>query len=330
MDINKFNLIKKLGSGMVGTTYLSEYNNKKYALKIEKISEKNLEPNLSTRDWRDIEFSENFANKYPDQFIYLYKYDIIKDCKHVQEYPNNKIPEYLPKDVIKSLQDKQKSNYCIRKVYSLIDDNFSNIYKTLTKDQFYSFIGQVSYIYLLLQKKGYTHNDFHGENIGALYVDKNKKLDILNYKFPTFGIQFKSLDFGMVLHDKYKMNKEEKIMHKYYQKEELTRSIRKLVSFENSKLLTSDKNPTLFKEIQNHFLFKSTEKFLTDKEDRYILFQIFHPEEFQKLLLKDKFIKTNYPILKVDLIDFIYMLRNKTNPKKIIKLCYNKLKQSHI
>ena len=76
-------------------------------------------------------------------------------------------------------------------------------------------------------------------------------------------------------------------------------------------MLTSDKDPKLFKEIQNHFLFKSTENFLTDKEDRYILFQIFHPEEFQKLLLKDKFKKTNYPVLKVDLIDFIYMLRNK-------------------
>ena len=182
MNIDNFKLIKKLGSGMVGTTYLSEYNKKKYALKIEKISEKNLEPNLSTRDWRDIEFSKNFANKYPDQFIFLYKYDIIKDCLHVQEYPDNKIPEYLPKDVIKSLQDKQKSNYCIRKVYSLIDDNFSKINNTLSKEQFYSFIGQISYIYLLLQKNGYTHNNFHGGNIGALYVDKNKKLDILNYK----------------------------------------------------------------------------------------------------------------------------------------------------
>ena len=80
MDINKFKLDKKLGSGMFGTTYLAFYKNKKYALKIEKISEKDITFDLSLRDRRDIEFSENFANNYPEQFIYLYKYDLINDC----------------------------------------------------------------------------------------------------------------------------------------------------------------------------------------------------------------------------------------------------------
>jgi hypothetical protein len=326
MNIDNFKLQKRLGSGMVGTTYLAEYKNKKYALKIEKISEKNLNKDLSTRDWRDIEFSENFANKYPDQFIYLYNYDIINDCTHEQEYPNNTIPSYLPKYVIKILKEKQKSNYCIRKVYSLIDNNFSSIYKSLTKEQFYSFMGQISYILLLLQKSGYTHNDLHRDNIGVSYVNKNNKINILKYKFPTLGIQFKALDFGMIMHDKYEMNKDEKIMHKYHKTNEINRVIRKLVSFENSKLITSDKNVRVFNEIKKHFLFKTTEQFIKDIEDRFILFQILYPEEFQKVYFKDKFEKTNYPILKIDLIDFIYILRNKNNPKKIIKLCYNKIK----
>jgi serine/threonine protein kinase len=326
MNIDNFKLQKKLGAGMVGTTYLAEYKNKKYALKIEKISEKNLKKNLSTRDWRDIEFSETFANKYPDQFIYLYTYDIINNCSHIQEYPDNKIPSYLPKYVIKLLKEKQQSNYCIRKVYSLIDNNFSSISKSLTKEQYYSFMGQISYIYLLLQKYGYTHNDLHGENIGVSYVNKNKKIDILKYKFPTLGIQYKALDFGMVMHDKYQMNKEEKIMHKFHKTDEINRVIRKLVSFENSKLITSDKNINVFNQIKKHFLFKTTGQFLNDIDDRFILFQILYPEEFQKIYYKDNFEKTKYPILKIDLIDFIYILKNKNNPKKIIKLCYNKLK----
>ena len=126
------------------------------------------------------------------------------------------------------------------------NDNFSNISKTLTKEQYYSFIGQMAYIFLLLKKSGYTHNDLHGENIGITYVNKGKKLDILNYKFPTFGIQFKALDFGMVLHDKYKMNKQESNMNETNKKEEITRVIRKLVSFQKSKLFTIDKYPKLF------------------------------------------------------------------------------------
>ena len=326
MDIDKFKIVKKLGAGMVGTTYLASYKNKKYALKIEKIAKNNLKQDISTRDWRDVNFSENFANKHPDQFITLYAYDIVNDCTHVQEYADNKIPQYLPKYVIKMLEDKQKSTYCIRKVYSLIDDNFNNIYKSLTKEQFYSFMGQIAYIYLLLQKSGYTHNDLHSDNIGFVHVDKNKKLNILKYKFPTLGIQIKALDYGMILHDKYKMNKEEKMMHKFYQKEEIHRVIRKLVYFENSKLLSAEKNPDLLKEIKNHFLFNSTLNLLSNIEDRFVLFQILYPEEFQKTLLKDKFVKTNYPVLKVDLIDLIYMIKNKSNPKNIIKLCYNKLK----
>ena len=60
-------------------------------------------------------------------------------------------------------------------------------------------------------------------------------------------------------------------------------------------------------------------------DDRFIIFQILYPEEFQKIYLKDKFVKTIYPELKIDLVDFIYILKNKTNMQNIIKLCYKKL-----
>ena len=40
MDINKASIIKKLGNGFAGITYLIKLKNKKHALKIEKIPEK--------------------------------------------------------------------------------------------------------------------------------------------------------------------------------------------------------------------------------------------------------------------------------------------------
>ena len=329
MDINELKLGKKLGSGMFGTTYLAEYKNKSYAVKIEKIAEKNINYDLKVQDWREIEFSESFANNYPEQFIYLYAYDIINDCKHIQEYTNNEIPKHLPKQVIKRLEEKQASSLCIRKVYSLIDSTFSKIYKTITKEQFYSCIIQISYIAYLMKNAGYTHNDLHGENLGVLYVDEKKKINIFGNQISTFGLQFKAIDFGNVLNSKYKLNKEETKIHKLYITDEINRLVRRMVSFDNAdmpaKLVTPEKSLELFTEIKKHFLFKTTKDLSKNLENRFLIFQVLYPDEFQKIYLKNKYKTTVYPNLKIDLVDFIFLLNNVSNYKKIIKLCSNKL-----
>ena len=314
---------------MFGTTYLSSYKKKNYALKIEKIAEKNINYNLKNQDWREIEFSLNFANKYPEQFIYLYAYDIIDNCYHIQDYPDNKIPQHLPPDVIVRLEEKQKSKYCIRKVYSLIDSTFSKIYNTITQEQFYSFLAQISYIALLMKESGYSHNDLHGENVGVLYVNKNKKLNILGNEIPTFGLQFKAIDFGNVLHNKYKLDKNEKQIHKLYLKEEINRLIRRMIIFENkinypNKLITPDKSIELLNKIKKHSLFQITKDLSKNYDDRFIIFQLLFPNEFQKIYLNEKYVETVYPIYKIDLVDFIFLLNNKSNYKKIIKFCSEK------
>ena len=330
MNIDNLKLKKKLGSGMFGTTYLTTYKNKDYAIKIEKIAEKNINYDLRIQDWREIDFSLNFANKYPDQFIMLYAYDVINNCKHVQEYYNNQIPQHLPSNVIVKLKEKQESKYCIRKVYSLVDTTFSKIYDNITKEQYYSCLAQISYIAFLMKNSGYTHNDLHGENLGVLYVNKNKKLNILNTLIPTFGLQFKAIDFGTVLNTKYKLNKKENLIYKYNLEEEINRIIRRIVSFEKSeffftKLITSDKFPEIFAEVKKHLLFKATTDLTKNIQNRFLLFQILFPEEFQKILLKDKFTNTIHPKLKIDLTDFIFLLNNTSNYKKIIHFCSYKL-----
>lgn len=335
MNIDNFELKNKLGSGMFGTVYLATYKNRKknYAIKIEKIAKDNIKYNINTQDWREIEFSIKFANKYPDQFITLYTFDVVDDCKHIQEYANNKIPQHLPQNIITRLEEKQSSKYCIRKVYSLLDTSLGSIIDTLKPENFYSLIAQISYCVFLMHKHGYTHNDLHSQNIGVLYVNKNKKIKIDKYKIPTFGYQFKAIDFGNVLNSKYKLDKDDKKKYKFNMKNELLKILSRLVAFESSdlkikrKLINREHYPLVYEKIIKHPLFKKIKKLVFHKEDGYIIFQIIFPEEYQKVFYDGKDEQILNPVLKIELNDIIFLLNNKENYKKIIKFCYEKIKQ---
>jgi len=76
--IKDYKIIKELGQGLFGTVYLVEKNGKNYALKVEHILEKDVEKNLRSPLWREIDFFSNFASKHKDQFIQLIEHDIIK------------------------------------------------------------------------------------------------------------------------------------------------------------------------------------------------------------------------------------------------------------
>ena len=78
MKIDDIRIGKKLGFGMVGTTYLAkDKDNNKYALKIEHVLPKDIKKSLASAIWREIEFANTMGKKYPDQFMKVYDYKII-------------------------------------------------------------------------------------------------------------------------------------------------------------------------------------------------------------------------------------------------------------
>lgn len=326
-NLDKCDIIRELGRGMVGTTYLVKLNSNNYALKIEKIPESHALDKFNTKyaEWREIEFSEKFGNRYPEQFIKLYAYDVINDC----DFDNGTDPSHLPEEVQKRLSDKFNSTYCIRKLYSLVDTDLSKIIKTLNRKQIYSLVIQRTHIIWLLSTAGYSHNDLHMGNIGVIYT-KKKCINILNNKIsiPTYGNIFVALDFGNLTNSSWELSSYEK----KFKSGDVLRIITSLINYKN-KFMRNDKPSNKifsFKNLSNDVVkkIKKTKEWIdmngglkksNDSDYKIVLFQVLYPKIFQEILLGDDFVEVNELEYLIDLKDIIYFITHKSNLKKIIK-----------
>ena len=112
IDFDKIHIIKELGYGMYGTTYLAKYYNKLYALKIQHILEKDIVKDYKNEIWREMSLY-NYINKLnkDDQLFFtkLYGYSICK-CDHKQKRYglSNTNPNY------KKIMKLDKSPWCIK------------------------------------------------------------------------------------------------------------------------------------------------------------------------------------------------------------------------
>jgi hypothetical protein len=324
MKINmKYEIIKKIKSGGQGSIYKIKYKHKMYALKIEKVLETEIKKNYASVYWREIEFAKTMNNKYPDLFMTLYDYDIIQDCNFKLDNPYN----------IEQINNMNKSVFCSRKIYEYIDVTLDKIINKLKLRELYSIIIQLSYIIYTMNKNGYTHNDLHIYNIGVIKTSK-KYITIFGYKIPTYGRIIKLLDYGSVLHKKYKLSKSE------------------LIGIDESKILSDNKineirrilyiayDLPFYSKVPVHFwetydYDKDLQNFINsndsivvndlvnDDHDKYDLFMLLYPEKFQKRILnifKLQYKKTINNNIRLPTEDIIFLL-NSTHIKS-----YNDIK----
>jgi serine/threonine protein kinase len=209
---------KEIGKGMLGTVYLALDNkNNKYAIKKEQILKKEINKSYKSYKsliWREIEFAETMNKLYPKQFMTLYDYKIDTDCKHTQNFDGF---DFELKDLPKAQQTFYKmlwkSKICSIKLYSYVNTTLHgvlNSWKKFDNKIFYDLFIQIIYVVYLMNKHGYFHNDFHPKNIGIVHT-KDKYIDILGHKILTHGMNVQAIDYGLVLHKKYKLKGWEKI-----------------------------------------------------------------------------------------------------------------------
>lgn len=193
---NMIKIIKKLGEGTFGKTYLVKYKNKKYALKVEVILHSKTKKSFKNKIFRELDLF-NYISKLNNEdisfFVNLYNFEINDDC-----YQN-----------ITEKSKTKKSQLCVKYLMDYCGKNTLDkyIYKyNISKKRRLSLVLQIIKIILVLHKRGYSHNDLHvGTNI-MITKTKKKYFTLNNSKVPFYGLQCVAIDYGEVSHEKFGIN----------------------------------------------------------------------------------------------------------------------------
>jgi len=202
----KYKIIKEVGLGLQGTVYLvKNQHNDKYAMKIEKILK-----SKKHKIWREIDFSNSMQKIKSKHFMKIYDYWFDKNCNHKQSWNKiinkNNYNTILKKSVIES-----KLNYCSIKIYSFVDLNLHELIKQnkIKLDQYYDIFIQCLYIMYLCHQNGYLYIDWKFTNIGLVKTN-NEYINIFGKNVKTHGYFAVLIDYGIILHQKYKLTKTQK------------------------------------------------------------------------------------------------------------------------
>ena len=213
IDFKKLKIIEELGIGMFGTTYLVKYeNNKLYALKIEHIMDYDKRKILNHQLYKEFELFYYIDTLSPDDQLFFTKmhgYNIENNCKHIQIRPNKVDLNDKNNPFYQKMKRLDESPLCLKTLMDYKGKttlyNFLVSNKNIPVKLIYSFMLQVSKIIMILYNGEYSHNDLHDKNIMVMKTDKEFFM-FEGEKIPYCGYQLSAIDYGAVLHKKFKIN----------------------------------------------------------------------------------------------------------------------------
>jgi serine/threonine protein kinase len=191
MDFSKIKVVKKLGAGMWGTVYLIDYENKKYAMKVQKILEEEKSRNPKFSIWRELLFF-NDVNKMPRDaqkfFCRLHGYKI-QECGKYQHIRPKNIPQNSIH--IEYFKKMNASNICVVLVMDYVGSLslYDYLQTNLPAKKIYTILLQICKINKIMSDMKYSHNDLHPSNI---MVTQTKS-----------GLQLVAIDYGNVTNASY-------------------------------------------------------------------------------------------------------------------------------
>jgi len=182
MEKEPVEIIKELGSGTNGTTYLAKFNKQKVAYKIEKYNTFDKKQPLTSEYLRQVHFDTEIAQKHPDNFLTLLDHGIIKNCDFSHATKRDKDYHIY----------KNKQPNCYYLVMSPILDNslgylYEDIFKNmqLYKDMLYQILQALQ----ILDNANYQHRDIGNQNMMYKKTKSKYKWYLIDYGFiwhPSF------------------------------------------------------------------------------------------------------------------------------------------------
>ena len=180
-------IIKQLGRGVYGVTYLANYHNNLVAFKKFHIHKSDIDDKLS-RYSASMKFYEEVANKYPNHFVHMLDHYIVENCKfdYAAETkrddimnPIHKSPYCVYMISTPVLEDTLKTwyNNTIEVLYNQLDIKVLEANKLRIRNEIYSFLIQFLYMYYIMESHGWYHADSRWKNVMYLKI-KDKLIDI--------------------------------------------------------------------------------------------------------------------------------------------------------
>jgi hypothetical protein len=206
--LNDYKIVKILGKGYNGISYLIERDNNQFVLKRQKLLSNEVKPNFKYSFWREVDFNvfvNNLSKNKQPYFMKLYEHSV-NNCDYQHK------PKYIPPDQKKELDIRNKSKHCLdmvieykgNELYGLLDK------KGMSIQERYCMLIQILYAFETIREHGYLHQDIHHGNI--TYKKTTHPIKIYGKMLPC-EYQYSLIDYGEVKHSKYCTTQKERLNH---------------------------------------------------------------------------------------------------------------------
>lgn len=278
-------IIKSLGKGKTGETFLIEKDNKKYAMKKQIIEDELFDRELDFYKW-----IENLQNEDKKFFMQLESYN------------------------------KQKGEI----IFELKDGTINNIINNLSKEQILSAFLQSLYAVYLMNNSGYYHFDTKTDNIAYIQTE-DKKINLGKFcETKTFGYIFSIIDYGNIMHGKFKLDNFDSQMFKT--QHFINSDVSLLVEYTllNNMQIYSKLNMMHFKMNVAYDIIKQIKRKKYDKIIKFITKKMFvdFAKDYINLQLKDIKDIPKYRALTYEILQ-IFQIKYPKSFYKIIRKYFN-------